>query len=391
MTKISDLAEKSNKQCAQNAQIIRTDCAENVLFSFSLGNITSYSAKPINREIQTQADKNLAVKYDYRKRNIIRKKEIGKFVPRVSNCGVRPIKKDEKYIDAVQGEKGGIFYRGVQRCGCVWFCPDCMYKLMKVRADELYSQLKKYNEAGKVVLFVTFTLQHIREDSLGDLHGKLLGTFNFANSHRTWIKEKKNLPVEYLRTFEILYGMNGWHPHLHSVFVGDPGIEESIKVFENLYKQELIRLGFIVNKHTIITEKWNGRLEKMEDYLFKGMLERELTSGSMKSGKGKTFFDLVDEGNQGAITEYVEVMKGKRQYHHSRGFFKDVWVKSDEEIIKDDKVHQVLFTIPMDIYKDICSKGIALDLLNEYLYKGKDKSIEFLELYDVDASFLDSG
>lgn len=370
--------------------------------NFPLGNITSYSAnsttkglqKPIQKKEQLTENQIVKLKYDFKKQNIQLKKKIGLNVKRVSYCGVRCISKKVIDIQAVQGEKGSVFYANVQRCGCVWFCPDCLYKLMKVRAEELYKQLKAYKEDKKTVLFLTFTLQHKTNDKLTDLHKTLLAAFNFANSHGSWVKAKKLVPVSYLRTLEVLNGSNGWHPHLHSVFVGSEKIEGIINIFINLYKQELKRQGLTVNKHTVIIDKWNGKIGSMTDYIFKGMLEQELTGGSLKkTGKGKTFFELMKESKTVKTVEtdeYIEVMKGKRQYHSSRQFFKDVRVKSDAEILKDDKIAAIHFRVPMLIYSDIHRKGIALHLLNEYNYGGKTRAVKLLELYDCDTSFFDN-
>jgi hypothetical protein len=354
----------------------------------SLGNITTYSAKPVRQQVTLTPVQIELLKYAYRKANIERKKKIGKLVKRVSYCGTRTIRKDQKQIEAVEGEKGGIYYAGMQRCGLVWFCPDCMYKLMKARAEELYNQLQAFKKAGLFTFFVTFTIQHKMGDSLADLHKTLLDAFNFANTHRLWVKAKKNMPVEYLRALEVLFGVNGWHPHLHCVFVGDKGFLEALNIFITLYKQRLLERGLLVNEHTVVVKPWNGDLEEMTDYLFKDMLEQEITGGNVKkSGNGKTFFQLIDEDDI-AVHEYINVMKGKHQYHHSRGFFKDVRVKTDEEIIKDDKVLKVLFTIPVKVYADMVLKGIALHLLNEYRHGGTDRAVKLLELYDCDTGFL---
>ena len=354
-----------------------------------LGNSTSYSASRTDKGIQLTEKQLSKLKYDFKKLKVERKKAISKKVPRVGYCGTRLISKNTPFIEAVKGETGGIYYKAMQRCGSVHLCPDCMYKLMKERAEELYSQLKAYKDQSKSVLFVTFTLQHKYGDSLELLHKTLLDAFNFANSHGAWKKAKKDLPVEYLRALEVLHGVNGWHPHLHCVFVGDLEIAETINIFINLYKKYLVKCGLLVNEHTVVTEKWNGKLDSMTDYLFKGMLEQELTGGGLKkSGKGKTFFELIDEGNDQATDEYIRVMKGKRQYHHSRGFFNDVRVKTDEEIIKEETASETLFIMSRKQYSEIHYKGIAMHLLNEYEYGGVTRAIKLLELYDCDTVFL---
>jgi hypothetical protein len=264
-----------------------------------------------------------------------------------------------------------------------------MYKLMKERSEELYQQLKIYKDAGKTVLFVTLTLQHHQGERLEYLHTKLLSAFSFANSHRSWIEAKKKIPAEYLRALEVLNGNNGWHPHLHCVFVGNDEIVDTIKIFTNLYEKYLISIGKLVNEHTSVVDKWNGKLEDLTEYMCKGMIEEEITGGNLKkSGNGKNFFELIDDNNDAATDEYIKVMKGKRQYHHSKNFFRDVRVKSDKEIIKDDKIENVLFTIPVKVYADINSKGIALHLLNEYEYGGIARAVTLLELYDCETEFL---
>lgn len=359
-----------------------------------LGNYTSYSAKPINQAVKSKKELSpsevMDLKYGYRKEKIETNKKVGKKVKRVGDCGTKPILKGQQFIDAVLGESGNMYYQGVQRCGLVWFCMSCMFKLMKARADELYKQLQAYKKADKTVLFITFTLQHNVNDSLENLHKKLLGAFNYANSHRQWIQAKKSYGVEYLRVLEVLKSLtNGWHTHLHTIFIGSPEMLNAINVFIDLYKQNLSDQGLLVNENTVVVEKWNGKLDDMTDYLFKGMLEKELTGASMKTSKhGKTFFELVDDGNDSAVDEYIRVMKGKRQYHHSKGFFKDVRVMTDEQILKDDKIAKVAFSIPRKEYNDICRKGIALHLLNEFVYGGRDRAVKLLELYNCETSFL---
>lgn len=354
-----------------------------------LGNYTSYFAKTDTQEV-TMTDAEIAKRrYQYKKEKTERKKKIGKKIPRVSYCGVRTIKKNPLNVKIVKGDKGSIYYDGMQRCGSVWFCPDCMYKLMKARSEELYTQLRAYKDKKRTVLFITFTLQHNTGESLESLHKLLLEAFQYANSHRKWQDVKKRFSIEFLRALEVLFGINGWHPHLHCVFVGGDEIVKEIETFLELYKTFLRSRGKLVNNHTVVMEKWNGKLSDMTEYIFKGMLEQEITGGNLKkSNQGKTFFDLIDEGNNTEADEYIYVMKGKRQYHHSKGFFKDVRVLSDQEILTDDKVKEVLYTIPINVYADIVHKGIALHLLNEYEYGGAKRMETFLELYDVDTGFM---
>jgi len=357
-----------------------------------LGNITNFSVNQRQQRVPLTEKESLKLKYDYKKAKIEQKKKIGKLVARVSYCGTRCICKDAIEIDAVKGEKGGIYYRGMQRCGLGWLCPDCTYKLMKTRAEEVYQQLKIYKEKGKLVLFGTFTIQHNKGERLVDVYEKLKDAYNYANSSNKWKEAKKKCPVEYLRALEVLYGSNGWHPHFHSLFVGDHEMINTIQVFISQFSKRLKdKYGLLVNSHTVTMKAWNGEIDTMTDYMFKGMIEKEITGGHLKTGKGKTFFQMIDEGVETkAIKEYITGTKGKQQYRPSENFFDDVEVKTDEEILQDDKVADTLFSIPVKVYADIHRKGIALHLLNEYDHGGKDRAIKLLELYDCDTGFLES-
>lgn len=345
---------------------------------------------------------------EFKKAKADRKDFIGEKIKSVGNCGITPIDKHRKYYNLVQGEKGGYYYEQFQRCGSIWFCEDCGYKLLQERSEKVYNQLKAYKDAGKTILFVTFTIQHNITDRLETLIRKLNGAFNYANKHRRWQEAKKRVPVEFLRVLEVLYGKNGWHPHGHPVFVGDPEIIDTIHIFIELYKKRLAKQGLLVNEHTVDIAKWNGDLESMSEYMFKGMLEKELLGGSFKKdNKGKTFFELVDgqvkrEKNrtedQNAelqhkehriIDEYIRVMKSRKQWFKSDNFFAPgVDIKSDEEVLKDDKVKEIIYTIPSVVMADIRSKRIARRLPYEHWYGGRDSVLKLLEMYDVNTDFI---
>jgi len=364
-------------------------CGEKSSLTPPLGNIASYSPPKRKKKSELTEKELNTLKYSIRKENYKVKEMSGKLVPRVSYCGQRTINKNSTFVNAVKGEKGSIYYENMQRCGSVWFCPICMFKLMKGRSEDLYEQLQSYKKKNKLILFVTFTIQHKKSDRLEYLHETLLGAFNFANKHGSWIKEKKKIPIEYLRTLEVLYGRNGWHPHLHSVFIGDEEIINSINVFINLYKKYLKSKNLVINEHTVVVDKWNGKLDDMTDYIFKGMMEKELHGGNLtKSGKGLNYFELLKNKYDVQAKEYVEVMKGKRQFHKSKNFFCDIVEKTEAEILTDDKVAEILFTIPVPTFADMIKKKIALHFLNEWQYGGNERAIRLMELYDCDYSFM---
>jgi hypothetical protein len=356
----------------------------------SLGCLTNKGAGSKNKELTPEQQKECSERF------VRIRKEVGKRVKRVKYCGIKPVSRkiaEEFGVDIVKGEKGSIYYRKMQRCGLVWMCPSCSHKIAKARAKELYEQLKIYSDQGKQVKFVSFTLQHNISQSLEYLLKTLLDAKKFARTHNRY--KKVCAGIEFLRTLETKYGKNGHHPHTHDLFVGDERLVEALNVFVDLYKQYLRDRGFLVNEHTVLIEPWNGDIEEIEEYMFKGMLEAEMTSGGLKNGSiegGKTFFQLIDdpETPEAIIQEYITTMKGHRQYHASRGFFKDVRTKTDEEILVDDHTQEIIYNVPWKVFQDMRNKDIALDFLVvlKFDFKG---AREFLELYDVDADFIDHG
>ena len=340
----------------------------------------------------------LSGKFLFKRKLTTIKKNIGKFKSSVSNCGCKPI-----YVNAdvkvVNGDKGGVYYANMQRCGHVWFCPDCNYKISKHRANDLYSQLKVYRQQGLSVYFVTFTLQHYKRDQLARLLIVLQTAFNYANTNTGWGKIAKTHGFGFLRTLEVRYSLtNGWHPHLHCVFVVNNGSGDCLQTFTGLYKDYLLKQGFRVNDYTTDIVKWDNSIDKLKDYVFKGVLEKELTSSGLKKGKVKgsfNFFELMDcddhHGvNTAVINEYITCMRGKRQFHHSKRFFVNCKQQKDSDIIRDDKIQTVLYVIPASVYQDIFSKGVALDLLAFLKYATKPDTIAFLIFHNVDFSWFDS-
>lgn len=348
-----------------------------------LGNNTSYSANLTTKGIQPEKIKEKKLKklkYTYVRDKANLKLKIAGLSKRVGFCGSIPIDSKKPYIQMVKGEKGGTYYAGMQRCGSVWFCQDCMYKIMKARANEIYNQLLAYKNRNQKVIFVTFTIQHNKGERLNKVKKRLLDAFDFANSSREYQSLKKKNKIEFLRVLEVLHGPNGWHPHLHCVFTGSD-ILNDIQVFKDLYEKKLKKLGLLVNGYTTQIDVWNENIQGMSDYLFKGMLEYELVGGNLKKSKSGllNFFDLVRKDDIEEYIEFFKSMKGSRQYHSSRKFFADVRQKKDEDILKDDKIEDILFVIPRRIFSDIRASGIAAHLINEYNYFGDLGMIRLLK------------
>jgi hypothetical protein len=111
---------------------------------------------------------------------------------------------------------GVAHYRGLASCGSIWACPVCSAKIRNARALEIAEAAGNWHRAGNTVLMVTFTAPHDLGMSLGVLLPVIARSFSSVIAGRPWIRLKARVPIAgTIRSVEVTYGPNGWHPHLH--------------------------------------------------------------------------------------------------------------------------------------------------------------------------------
>ena len=112
------------------------------------------------------------------------------------------------------------FYGGLMSCANARTCPVCAAKINEHKANEMRQAANMADQKGVVFSLMTFTAPHTASDSLEDLikgvNAALSGFFRGAPAKR--FKDKYGI-VGYVRSFEVRYGVNGWHPHFHLLMV----------------------------------------------------------------------------------------------------------------------------------------------------------------------------
>ena len=359
----------------------------------TLGNLVSYSVIEKEGGLQKIVEKSEnEIKFDFKKLNIRRKKVAekykitmrksgkGYYFP-IQDCGKKSFIKTD-FIDVVKGKKGNIYFRNMVHCGLVWICPDCNYKISKHRADELYTQLKKFRENKTDVYFFTVTIQHFKDEKLKTVYNELNKSFNFANSD----KKFKDSHIKYYRATEITYGENGFHPHFHCLFAGND-IEAKLNYFAEKIKEYQSANGCKVNDNTVHIEKWNENLDTAKDYIFKGMIEKEITAGSSKTGGGVTFWQMLDNVDlyDEKISEYVRDTKGLRQNVRSRNFFnKETEIKTDAEILKDDETETIILRITKAVFMAMVKLNITSEFIAMCNYYSVSYALDYLYLQGIE-------
>lgn len=241
------------------------------------------------------------------------------------------------------------FYNGLLVCGSIWTCPICAAKISERRKGELQTAFDQHKKEGGKIALLTLTFSHKKNDRLKETLKKFTGASARFRSGKRWnnIRLEMGL-IGSIRVFEITYGGNGFHPHIHlALFYTNDIVIAKIKY-------QMYQLWEIAcNKFGLNTSEMYGLDlqdgEKAQEYLSKHgswSLEQELSKSHIKVAKfeSMTPFDflrtyLLSEDNQylDLFKEYAHALKGKSQIYWSRGL-KARFVleeKTDEELASE--------------------------------------------------------
>ena len=260
---------------------------------------------------------------------------------------------------------GGARMGGVIRCGSVWLCPVCALPVSEERRAELESGMKAWTGKGGHVYLLTLTFPHERDEGLADLMarmGKAMDKFRTGRPYRN-MREQFGV-VGVVRGLEVTWGQNGWHPHMHLLVFGKPGLEAdqaTIDILRGAWVGALQKVGLCP------TAKISWAMERALDlrggakaaqYIAdygrdeKWGMSSELTRHAAKVGaRGLSNFDghvtpfqVLDWARTGDAVavrlwrEFADVFHGKRKLVYSAGLKEILGIRDrdDEEIANDD-------------------------------------------------------
>lgn len=110
----------------------------------------------------------------------------------------------------------------LQTCKSVHVCPICGQTIAGHRKDEIATAIERWQERGGAVTMATFTLQHNAQQPLADVAGKLARAYRSLKDGKRWQTFKAGSAlVGSIAATEYTYGLNGWHPHKHVLFLTD--------------------------------------------------------------------------------------------------------------------------------------------------------------------------
>jgi hypothetical protein len=244
---------------------------------------------------------------------------------RVNGCGR---KRHSQTVDIHRTAKGAHFV-GLETCGSVWHCPVCAARIAEQRREEVAQAIEGAREAGGAAYMLTLTMRHNRKDNLKYLKSAIADSWRKVQNRRAYRDFKARFGVRgTIRAIEVTYGnANGWHPHLHILFI-------TKRAFDGAQESEAQAILFELwsTVLTSMTDRYvaldalDFRPATTSDYVTKWGTDRELVKGQQKEGKSSLspwqILDAFARGDKHAgklFQEYATTFKGARQLTWSKG------------------------------------------------------------------------
>lgn len=291
------------------------------------------------------------------------------------------------------------FYGGLMVCGSVWVCPVCASKVSERRRVELKTAFKAHLDSGGHCTMVTLTFSHSSRDKLDELLtalGKSVQAFSRGKRHDNFRQEIGLIGK--IRAFEITYGENGWHPHIHLLLMHSKEIEpwEWSDLEDKLYsmwsgacaknglstsRKHGLKMHDAAKASTYIG-KWGDLMDK------RWGTDSEMTKANIKKGRegNLTPFDflrkVIEDGDleyEDKFKEYAKAVKGKQQLVWSPGLKAKYLIeeKTDEEIATEKvEAADLLGVIGWQDWRYIVKNNLRFELLREVERCGYDEAIK---------------
>lgn len=308
-------------------------------------------------------------------------------LPRVRNCG-RARASNSAGVTVKRAADGSVGLGGLQHCASVWACPVCSSTIAARRQGEIAQALGNWQtKHGGRVVFGTFTMRHHKGQSLKSLWAALSKAWGNVTSGRGWVEDALDFgtvtlerrvskkgkvstrakgKLRFIRVIEVTHGENGWHVHVHALFL-IPGKDRDVEALKAVVAQMESRffgrwLSGLQSVGMSATRKHGADLRlltgegssaALADYFAKGVYaaSMETARGDLKKTKAdgsRTPFqileDVVARGEVDDLEtwqEWERASKGKRQMFWSRGLKDELGVgEVDDQTLVDEAEEQ---------------------------------------------------
>ena len=367
------LNTQKNAKTQQNAAIFDVSRKSK---NAPLGKLTKFQATPENKGFQ-------------RTNKFILQDQSAKLLPkeRVCNCLKKRIDKNKNRFVLFNENREKALWGNLQRCGSIWSCPVCATQITEKRRVEMGQLIKFWGDQPDAdIKLMTLTFSHGQSEPLKVLLSKLKHAIAMFFGSRKFKELSEICKIKYkVRSLEVTYGSNGWHPHFHILLMTN-----DVNDLAFSYRDELAKLWM----HCCVSKGLKSPSMKhgldirdgsyAKEYVAKWGLDYEMTKGNVKKGRKESIspFDLLqlsieDKEIHGKTPsklwqEFAISMKGQRQLVWSRGLKNLIGIdeKDDQELVDETDKESI-------ILRDV--DQTTFDLLTKY-----QKRHEFLKWQEAD-------
>jgi len=197
------------------------------------------------------------------------------------------------------------FYSGLSSCASASTCPICAAKINERKSNELRVMANQAEAIGNNLSLLTLTTPHTASDKIEDLLPKISCALTkfWAGAWATRFKNKYGI-IGNIRSFEVLHGLNGWHPHFHLIIVSDKKLPSTNRTDK----------GYILNDQS---DAWRHILNRWK-------------SVSISAGLGMPNMNGLDIQNGDKAGEYISKFGSDEQILETKSGKKITWDMMDE-------------------------------------------------------------
>lgn len=232
----------------------------------------------------------------------------------------------------VDGE--GRSHNPIQHCRS-WACPVCSQYRASARADEIADAVKKGDELGLRMYFLTFTVPHRKNNTSAFVIKLLQDCFNRMVQHKA-IRELKERYgyVGFIKCLDYTLTDNGTHAHFHSIWFFNPDVGvDSVAMFSDVAQTFACDWDATVYKargrhinpeHGFNIEEIGDSGEGADSLARYAAKAISFYVSDSEKGKGKHPFDCLDSGasdeDKAVYLDFYKGQKGRKHILFSRGF-----------------------------------------------------------------------
>ncbi len=308
-----------------------------------------------------------------------------RFMPRSFGCCGHVMTGDAVSMRAT--DDGRVVLKGITTCGLAWECPVCQMTIKARRAEQIAQLVEWHGREGAFLLTLTF--RHGRGNDLRTARQGLANAWRGMTRGKPWKLFKERLGVRgTVRAMEVTHGPNGWHPHLHVLFLCRPGWEAAT-MWDGLPVQTWLAdrwasmvIRYLGPEHepdprygTTTTACMDGQylaklgLEVSDPGRKEATKTEEGEADDQNRNPLEIARDLVDHGRRSdreLWRVYCQAMHGARQLTWSKGLraVANIPDKTDAELAADEEAGQQtahVLTVAGDDWRRIARKRIRVE------------------------------